>query len=194
MTRSCLEYAGDALAIFADQHFEGIPTREEVFVNRNVDDESMKAQKAEFQVGKIRASILTARSCFTPRGGRGWPTDLATCGGNGHFPGSSLHHVKRHQGVRICARSYPWVGERIDQVLRAESSGPSAKPSLPARIELRRIALKSRSRHAAPVEEKTGMNSPVDVLIIGAGASGAAWRGASPTRGCTSSVSNKGAG
>jgi hypothetical protein len=58
MTRSCLEYAGYALAIFADQHLEGVPTREEVFVNRNVDDESLKAQKAEFQVGGIRAVIL----------------------------------------------------------------------------------------------------------------------------------------
>ena len=57
MARSCLEYAGYALAIFADQPLEGVPTREEVFVNRNVDDESLKAQKAEFQVGKIRATI-----------------------------------------------------------------------------------------------------------------------------------------
>lgn len=58
MTRSCLEYAGYALAIFADQHLAGVPTREEVFVNRNVDDESLKAQKAEFQVSRIRAIIL----------------------------------------------------------------------------------------------------------------------------------------
>jgi hypothetical protein len=58
MMRSCLEYAGYALAIFADQCRECIPTREEVFVNRNVDDESLKAQKAEFQVGRIRTIIL----------------------------------------------------------------------------------------------------------------------------------------
>ena len=57
MTRSCLEYAGYALAIFADRRPEGAPTREEVFVNRNVDDD-LKAQKAEFQVNKIRAIIL----------------------------------------------------------------------------------------------------------------------------------------
>lgn len=54
MTRSCLEYAGYALAIFADQPLDGAPTREEVFINRNVDEESLKAQKAEFQVGRIR--------------------------------------------------------------------------------------------------------------------------------------------
>jgi hypothetical protein len=57
MTRSCLEYAGYALTIFADPRLEDTPSREEVFVNRNVDDESLKAQKAEFQVGKIRAII-----------------------------------------------------------------------------------------------------------------------------------------
>jgi hypothetical protein len=58
MTRSCLEYAGYALAIFAEQRLEGAPTREEVFVNRNLDDESQKAQKAEFRVSRIRANIL----------------------------------------------------------------------------------------------------------------------------------------
>jgi hypothetical protein len=58
MTRSCLEYAGYALAIFADQPLEGVPTREEVFVNRNVDVESLKAQKDEFLVSRIRAIIL----------------------------------------------------------------------------------------------------------------------------------------
>jgi hypothetical protein len=57
MNRSCLEYAGYALAIFADQRLEGIPTREEVFVNRNVDHDSLKAQKAEFRVSRIRAII-----------------------------------------------------------------------------------------------------------------------------------------
>jgi len=36
------------------------------------------------------------------------------------------------------------------------------------------LHLGRRSRHAAPDEGKTGMNDPVDVLIIGAGASGAA--------------------
>ena len=57
MTRSCLEYAGYALAIFADQSLDGAPTREEVFVNRNVDNDSLKAQKTEFQVSRIRATI-----------------------------------------------------------------------------------------------------------------------------------------
>ena len=57
MTRSCLEYAGYALAMFADPRFENTPTREEVFVNRNVDEETLKAQKAEFQVGKICGMI-----------------------------------------------------------------------------------------------------------------------------------------
>jgi hypothetical protein len=59
MTRSCLEYAGYALAIFADQPLDGAPTREEVFINRNVDEESLKAQRAEFQVGRIRPTIAS---------------------------------------------------------------------------------------------------------------------------------------
>jgi hypothetical protein len=57
MMRSCLEYAGYALAIFADPCLQNTPSREEVFVNRNVDEASLKAQKAEFQVGKIREMI-----------------------------------------------------------------------------------------------------------------------------------------
>src|ERR1700730_16405491 len=57
MTRSCLEYAGYALAIAADPRLENTTSREEVFVNRNVDEASLKAQKAEFQVGKIRGMI-----------------------------------------------------------------------------------------------------------------------------------------
>jgi hypothetical protein len=57
ITRSCLEYAGYALAIFADPRFENTPSREEVFVNRNVDEASLKAQKAEFLVSKIRGMI-----------------------------------------------------------------------------------------------------------------------------------------
>jgi hypothetical protein len=58
MTRSCLEYAGYALAIFADPDLQETPSREQVFVNRNVDDESLKAQKAEFQMGKIIRAII----------------------------------------------------------------------------------------------------------------------------------------
>jgi hypothetical protein len=58
MMRSCLEYAGYALAICADRS-QNAPSREEVFVNRNVDEASLKAQKAEFQVGKIRGIIET---------------------------------------------------------------------------------------------------------------------------------------
>jgi hypothetical protein len=57
MARSCLEYAGYALAIFADPGLEGAPSREELFVNRNIDGESLKAQKAEFQMSKIRGMI-----------------------------------------------------------------------------------------------------------------------------------------
>jgi hypothetical protein len=57
MARSCLEYAGYALAIFADLRLEDTPSREEVFVNRNVDDVSLKAQQAEFTVSNIRGTI-----------------------------------------------------------------------------------------------------------------------------------------
>jgi hypothetical protein len=59
MMRSCLEYAGYAIAIFADPRLDGTPSREDVFINRNVDDTSLKVQKAEFQVGKIRGMIAT---------------------------------------------------------------------------------------------------------------------------------------
>jgi hypothetical protein len=51
MLRSCLEYAGYALAMFAD------PALEVVFANRHVDDASMKAQKEKFQIGAIRTVI-----------------------------------------------------------------------------------------------------------------------------------------
>jgi hypothetical protein len=57
MMRSCLEYAGYALAIFADPRLEDAPSREEVFVNRHVDDASMKAQKEEFKIANIRETI-----------------------------------------------------------------------------------------------------------------------------------------
>jgi hypothetical protein len=57
MMRSCLEYAGYALAIFADPRPENAPSREEVFVNRHIDDASMKAQKKEFQIGNIHKTI-----------------------------------------------------------------------------------------------------------------------------------------
>jgi hypothetical protein len=59
MMRSCLEYAGYALAIFADPCVQNTPSREEVFVNRNIDEASLKAQKAEFLVSKIRGIIAT---------------------------------------------------------------------------------------------------------------------------------------
>jgi hypothetical protein len=59
MMRSCLEYAGYAIAIFADPHLDDTPSREDVFINRNVDGTSLKVQKAEFQVGKIRGMIAT---------------------------------------------------------------------------------------------------------------------------------------
>lgn len=51
MMRSCLEYAGYALAMFAD------PALEEVFASRHMDDASMKVQKAKFQIGAIRTII-----------------------------------------------------------------------------------------------------------------------------------------
>ena len=57
MMRSCLEYAGYALAIFADPGMADAPTREEVFVNRHVDAATMKAQKEEFKIGKIVQEI-----------------------------------------------------------------------------------------------------------------------------------------
>jgi hypothetical protein len=57
MMRSCLEYAGYALAIFADPGMADVPSREEVFVNRHVDATSMKAQKEEFKIGKIVQEI-----------------------------------------------------------------------------------------------------------------------------------------
>jgi hypothetical protein len=44
MMRSCLEYAGYALLIFAD------PTLEEVFVNRHVDSASKGAQRRKFEI------------------------------------------------------------------------------------------------------------------------------------------------
>jgi hypothetical protein len=53
MMRSCLEYAGYSLAMFAD------PTLEEVFFGRHVDDAGMKAQKEKFKIGQIRAVITT---------------------------------------------------------------------------------------------------------------------------------------
>jgi hypothetical protein len=55
--RSCLEYAGYALAIFADPRLGDEPSREEVFVSRHVDDATMKAQKTAFQMPKIRKTI-----------------------------------------------------------------------------------------------------------------------------------------
>jgi len=57
MMRSCLEYAGYALTIFADPRLADAPSREEVFVNRHVDDASMKAQKEEFKISSIHKTI-----------------------------------------------------------------------------------------------------------------------------------------
>jgi len=44
--RSCLEYAGYALAIFQD------PTLETVFMARHASAEGMSAQKSKFRIGK----------------------------------------------------------------------------------------------------------------------------------------------
>jgi hypothetical protein len=57
MMRSCLEYAGYALAMFAN------PTLEEVFASRHIDDAGMKEQKEKFQIGAIRNVI----SGFDPK-------------------------------------------------------------------------------------------------------------------------------
>jgi hypothetical protein len=51
MMRSCLEYAGYALLIFAD------PNRENVFLGRHVNPNGMKLQKAEFQIAEVRKVI-----------------------------------------------------------------------------------------------------------------------------------------
>jgi hypothetical protein len=53
MMRSCLEYAGCALVMFAD------PTLEDVFFSRHVDDAGRNAQKQKFQIREIRAIIAT---------------------------------------------------------------------------------------------------------------------------------------
>jgi hypothetical protein len=53
MMRSCLEYAGYALVMFAD------PTLEDVFFGRHADDAGMKAHQTQFKPGKIRAAIAT---------------------------------------------------------------------------------------------------------------------------------------
>jgi hypothetical protein len=53
MMRSCLEYAGYALAIFRD------PTLETVFMARHASAAGMKAQKSTFQIGKIRSIIAS---------------------------------------------------------------------------------------------------------------------------------------
>jgi hypothetical protein len=54
MKRSCLEYAGYALTIFADHDLEA------VFISRHIDDASMKAQKEKFKIGEI----ITVISAF----------------------------------------------------------------------------------------------------------------------------------
>ena len=51
MMRSCLEYAGYALLIFAD------PRLEEVFVNRHVDNAGKKAQRKKFEIPNVIRKI-----------------------------------------------------------------------------------------------------------------------------------------
>jgi hypothetical protein len=53
MMRSCLEYAGYALVMFAD------PTLEDVFFGRHVDDAGRNAQIQKFLIREIRATITT---------------------------------------------------------------------------------------------------------------------------------------
>jgi hypothetical protein len=57
MMRSCLEYAGYALAIFADPKLDSIRAREEVFIRRHFDAGSLKAQKEEFTMSNVRQAI-----------------------------------------------------------------------------------------------------------------------------------------
>jgi hypothetical protein len=57
MMRLCLEYAGYALTIFGKPADSTAPTPQEIFLNRHVDDDSMKAQKEEFKMANIRATI-----------------------------------------------------------------------------------------------------------------------------------------
>lgn len=54
MMRSCLEYAGYALAIFKD------PALESVFMSRHVSTDGMHAQKQKFRIAEIKAVI----KCF----------------------------------------------------------------------------------------------------------------------------------
>jgi len=53
MMRSCLEYAGYALAIFQD------PALQTVFMVRHASAEGMSAQKRKFRIGKIRSIIAS---------------------------------------------------------------------------------------------------------------------------------------
>lgn len=57
MMRSCLEYAGYALAIFKD------PALESVFMSRHVSTDGMQAQKQKFRITEIKAVI----KCFDPK-------------------------------------------------------------------------------------------------------------------------------
>jgi hypothetical protein len=53
MMRLCLEHAGYALAIFAEPTGDSTPTREQIFLNRHLDDASMTVQKREFRIINI---------------------------------------------------------------------------------------------------------------------------------------------
>ena len=65
MMRLCLEHAGYALAIFAEPTGNDTPSREQVFLNRHLDDASMKAQKQEFIIGNIRENIAKFDSALS---------------------------------------------------------------------------------------------------------------------------------
>jgi hypothetical protein len=52
MQRSCLEYAGYALAIFKN------PSLQEVFMSRHVSVEGMKAQKDKFRISEVKKVIV----------------------------------------------------------------------------------------------------------------------------------------
>jgi hypothetical protein len=57
MMRLCLEYAGYALTVYGKPQDDTAPTPQQIFLNRHVDEDSMKAQKEEFKIVNIRSTI-----------------------------------------------------------------------------------------------------------------------------------------
>jgi hypothetical protein len=88
MIRSCLEYAAYALAIF-DQ-----PELEAVWMSRNMTIEGMKAQKAAFQISKVRSVIEK----FDKRLGRDLPGELRACDRFWRTSEPPRYHEHHHDG------------------------------------------------------------------------------------------------